>query len=118
MRSVRNDKQLFVLRTRIRSDHGFVAVCFAVHHVMVHRFAEITAVGVLAVHDQNRRTDLVDIIQETAVGISLRADDTPTVIRVTATRMVATGGLVVIVVVLDELPAVHRPAVGLSRLLP
>ena len=63
---------------------------------------------VFAVHDQNSRTDLVDVIQETAVGICLRTDDTPTVIRVTATRMIATRSLVVIVVVLDKLRCIVR----------
>ena len=52
MRSIRNDKQLFVLGTRIRSHHGLVAIRLAVHHVMVCRFAKITAVSVRAVHDQ------------------------------------------------------------------
>ena len=84
MRGIGDDEQLFVLGTGIRSYHGLVALCLAVHHVMIRCFAEITAVGVRAVHDQNGRTDLVDVVQETAVGISLRADDTPTVIRVTA----------------------------------
>ena len=62
MRCIGNDEELFVLGTRIWSDHGLVAFRLAVYQVMVRRFAELTAVRVLAVHDQNRRTDLVDVV--------------------------------------------------------
>ena len=42
-------------------------------------FAEVAAVGLLAVHHEDGGAYLVDIVEETAVGVGLCADDAPAV---------------------------------------
>ena len=54
-------------------------------------------------HHEDGRADFVDVIEEAAVGIGLRTDRAPAVVRVTAALVVAAFGLVVVEVVFDKL---------------
>ena len=59
-------------------------------------------------HDEHRRTYLIDIIKETRIGICLTAKGMPTVVAVARTRMVSTTRLVVVIIVFDKLWGIGR----------
>ena len=58
--------------------------------------------GVSTVHHEDGRADFVDVVEETAVGVGLRADDAPAVVRVAGALVIAARGLVLVVVVVHE----------------
>ena len=126
MRGTGDDEQLLVLRIRIRFADGVVTFGLPFDHIFVGSFAEIARVSLLTMHHKDCRTNLVDIIKETGVGISLSADDAPTVVRIAAAGMISALGLVIIVVVLHELRSLvgqriddatgHRHRVGQALL--
>ena len=122
MRCVGDDEQLLVLGVGIGFAYKLVTFGMSVNHVVIGRLAEVARVSICAMHHEDGRTYLVDVVEETAVGVGLSADDAPSVVRVAAALVVAALGLVVIVIVMDEVgrlwrhainhPASHRIGVG------
>ena len=59
-------------------------------------------------HHHHGRTNLIGIVQETGIGISLGAYRTPTVIGIATADMIATSCLVIVVIVLHKLWGILR----------
>ena len=108
MAGVRDDEQHLVLRYRIGLAHCIISGGLALYHVLISRLTEITGMSFLAVHDEYRRTYLVDIIEEARVGIRLTTKGVPTIVAVARTGMVSTTRLIVIIIVLDKLRRIGR----------
>ena len=80
MRGSRDDEQLLVGRIRIGLANHVVALSLAFHHVFVGSLTKVARVSLLSMHHEDGRADLVDVIEETAIGVSLCTDGTPTVV--------------------------------------
>ena len=106
MRSSWDNKQFFVPGIRVRFAHDMITLGLALHHILIGSFAKITGMGFFAMHDENGRTNLIDVVEETGIGICLCADGTPAVVRVAAAFVVATLGDIIVVIVLYELGCV------------
>lgn len=80
MRGSGYDEQLLVLRMRIGGAYNIVSLSLSVYHIVEGSFAEVARMGFLTMHHEDGRTYLVDIVEETGVGVCLRTYDTPTVV--------------------------------------
>ena len=108
MRGSWDDEQLFVGRNRVWLSYEVVAFRFPIHHISEGTFSEVTGMRFLAMHNEYCRTDFVDVIEETGVGVSLAAGGAPTVVRVARTLVVATWCFVLGMIVFYKLRCVLR----------
>ena len=83
----------------------------AVGQLLVGALAQVSRVRLLPVHHHDGVLDLPDVVQEAHVGVGLRPDGGPALGGVEGARVEASLGLVVGVVVLDELRCVIRQRV-------
>ena len=79
MRGPWDDEQLFVGWNRVGLSGEVVAFRFSIHHISEGTFSEVTGMSFLSMHNEDSRTDFVDVIEETGVGVSLTASGAPTV---------------------------------------
>ena len=80
MRGFWNDEKLFVLWHGIRLSYEVVAFRLSIHHISEGTFSEVTGMCFLSMHNEYCRTDFVDVIEETGVGVSLAAGGAPTIV--------------------------------------
>ena len=106
-----NDAEVLVFRHGIGFPDKRITLGLAFHHVVIGRFSHIAGMGVFPVDDQDRRTDLVDIKEETGVVIGLDTDDPTAVVGIAAAGMVTARRLVIVVVILHELRGIVRERV-------
>ena len=52
------------------------------YHIVIGRLAKVARMGISTMHHENSRADFVDVVKETTVGVGLRTDDAPAVVRV------------------------------------
>ena len=108
MRGSWDNEQLFVDWNRVGLSFEVVAFGFSIHHISEGAFSEVTGMRFLSMHDEYCRTDFVDVIEETGVGVSLAAGGAPTVVRVARTLVVATWCFVIGMIVFYNLRCVLR----------
>lgn len=73
MRGSWDNEQLFVGWNRVGLSYEVVAFRFSIHHISEGTLSEVTGMCFLSMHNEDSRTDFVDVIEETAVGVSLAA---------------------------------------------
>ena len=88
MAGIGDDEQLLVPWHRIWLADCIISSGLTLYHILVSCLAEVTGMGFLAMHDEHRRTYLIDLIKEARIGICLTAKGVPTVVAVARTRMV------------------------------
>lgn len=64
----------------------------ALHHVVIGSFTEVAGVGLLAVHDEDGRADLVDVVEESAVAEGLCAVGVSEAVLLPRSTVTAAGG--------------------------
>ena len=94
---------MFVGWNRVGLSFEVVALRFPIHHISEGTFSEVTGMRFLAMHNEDCRTNFVDVIAETGVGVSLAACGAPTVVRVARTLMVASWCFVIGMIVFYKL---------------
>ena len=80
MRGSWDNEQLFVGWHGIWLSHEIVAFRFSIHHISEGTLSEVTGMRFLSMHNEDSRTDFVDVIEETGVGVSLATGGAPTVV--------------------------------------
>ena len=80
MRGSWDNEQLFVVRNWVGLSCEVVAFRFPIHHISEGAFSEVTGMRFLSMHNEYCRTDFVDVIEETGVGVSLATGGAPTVV--------------------------------------
>ena len=80
MRGSWDNEQLFVVRNWVGLSCEVVAFRFPIHHISEGAFSEVTGMRFLSMHNEYCRTDFVDVIEKTGVGVSLAAGGAPTVV--------------------------------------
>ena len=80
MRGSWDNEQLFVVRNWVGLSCEVVAFRFSIHHISEGAFSEVTGMCFLSMHNEYCRTDFVDVIEETGVGVSLATGGAPTVV--------------------------------------
>ena len=103
-----NDEQLLVLRLRIGFAHDVIALGLAFQHIFIGCLTKIARVGLLTVHHEDGRANLVDVVEEAGVRKGLCTDDAPPVVGVAATLVVAALCLIIVKIVLHELRSLIR----------
>ena len=74
------NEHLFVGRNWIGLSYEVVAFRFSIHHISEGTFSEVTGMCFLSMHNEDCRTDLVDVIEKTDIGVSLAAGGAPTIV--------------------------------------
>ena len=108
MRGSWDYEQLFVGWHGIWLSHEIVAIRFSIHHISEDTFSEVAGMCFLSMHNEYCRTDFVDVIEETCVGVSLAARGAPTVVRIARTLMIATWRFVIGMIVFYKLRCILR----------
>ena len=109
MRGSWDYEQLFVGWHGIWLSHEIVAFRFSIHHISEGTFSEVAGMCFLSMHNEYCRTDFVDVIEETGVGVSLAARGAPTVVRIARTLMIATWRFVIGMIVFYKLRCMGQP---------
>ena len=64
----------------VRLANELVALGLTIHHIMIGSFAEVAGMSFLTMHHEDGRTNLINIIEETSIRVSLDTYGTPTII--------------------------------------
>ena len=84
-----DDEQLLVLGVGVGLADEVIAFGFALNHIVVSSLAKVARMGLGAMHHEDGRANLVDVVEEAGVGIGLGADGAPAVVAVAAALVVA-----------------------------
>ena len=79
MRGSWDNEQLFIVWNWVGLSGEVVAFRFSIHHISEGTLSEVTGMSFLSMHNEDSRTDFVDVIEKTGVGVSLTAGGAPTV---------------------------------------
>ena len=80
MRGSWDNEQLFIGWNWVGLSGEVVAFRLSIHHISEGTFSEVTGMRFLSMHNEDSRTDFVDVIEETGVGVSLATGGAPTVV--------------------------------------
>ena len=80
MAGIGYDEKFLVLRHWIRLADCIISSGLTLYHILVSSLAEVTGMGFLSVHDEHRRTYLVDIMEEARIGICLTTEGVPAIV--------------------------------------
>ena len=80
MRGSWDNEQLFVGWNWVGLSGEVEAFRFPIHHISEGTFSEVTGMRFLSMYNEDSRTNFVDVIEETGVGVSLAASGAPTVV--------------------------------------